>query len=319
MQVVFPGNKIELDISHGTGIALGNFDGLHLGHMELIKKLIRICKREKLTSIVYTFHNHPENVIASRVVTPLITTNDMKVKILEEYDLSCIYFEQFDERFMKKEAADFVKEVLVDKFNVKYIVVGYNYHFGHKGTGNPELLKELGSKYGFDVEVVMPVKIGDTIVSSSIIREMIQKGDMEQAHRFLGRSYSIAGKIVTGKRLGSKLGFPTINIIPGNDIVLPWKGVYITLTRICGQDYPSITNVGNNPTVGDKEVRIETYLLNFSGDLYGMETEVLFLQKMRDEKKFKNINELANQITKDVMTAEKFFMDQGIYNKMNIC
>jgi len=319
LQVIFPYNRRELDVNQGTGIALGNFDGLHMGHLKLITRLLEICKQKKLKSMVYTFDHHPKNVMASKTVTPLIYPNDEKARILGKYDLDYLYFEEFNKEFMMIQPEDFVKKILVNTLNVKYIVVGYNYRFGYKGSGDAELLKTLSERYGFEVEVIMPVMIHDTVVSSSVIRHLIQDGEVDKASIFLTRHYSIRGRVTEGKKLGNKLGFPTINIIPPEHIILPSKGVYITKVRVGGQTYCGVTNVGDNPTVGDIGVRIETHLIDFNGDLYGMEAEILFLKKIRDQKKFKNIQELSYQIAEDVEVTKQYFMNQSIYNKMNLC
>lgn len=309
----------NISMEQGIGIALGNFDGVHLAHMELIKRVIDRSRMEKLQSMVYTFSNHPENIISGRTVTPLITSNEAKVKILEKTGLDYLYFQKFDKDFMKMKPETFVRDVLVQKFNMKLAVVGFDYRFGYKGTGDIELLKRLENQYGFKVEVIQPVKIGNIVVGSSLIRNLIRQGNVELAHQYMDRYYCISGKVVQGKRLGNKLGFPTINIIPQDDIILPPNGVYVTRTCVKCKIYESITNVGNNPTVENAPTRVETHLLDFEGDLYDADAEVQFIARVRSEKKFGSVEELSEQVQKDRMYARKFFANETIYNKMNIC
>lgn len=318
MDIIFSGDQKNIDLSHGTGVALGNFDGLHLGHMALIDRVIRICQDKGYQSLVYTFRNHPENMISNAVVTPLINTNETKAKILSDSGLDFLYFENFDQEMMMRSPEKFIKEIIVEKLNAKLVVVGFHYHFGHKGLGDTKLLKEICDKYSIEVHIVPPVKIDGTIVSSSVIRQLIQEGEMEQAARFLGRKFSIVGKVERGKNLGSKIGFPTINLIPDQALVIPANGVYLTYTILNECKYPSITNVGRNPTVENKGTRVETHLLDFNGNLYEQEVTIQFIKKTRDEIKFSGIGELARQISLDVQFASKYF-SKSIYNKTNIC
>jgi riboflavin kinase/FMN adenylyltransferase len=307
MKVVFSKANIPLEISQGTAIALGNFDGLHIGHMELINRTINAGNNSNLKSIVYTFSNHPENVIAGKFITPLITPNETKAEILSRHGVDYLYLEEFNQEYMKIAPEDFVKDILLKRFNVKHVTVGFHYRFGYKSAGTPETLKQMGQKYGFDVEVVAPVKLGDIIVSSSLIRRLIANGDVEHAAEFMKRYYQVTGKIVRGKHLGREIGFPTINIVPGDDRVLPSKGVYVTSTDISGCTYCSVTNVGVNPTVNDQGIRIETHILDFTGDLYDSTVTVHFIKKIRDEKKFTGLAQLTEQIRKDVRYTKQYF------------
>ncbi len=299
MESIFWSDIGNLDTSKGLGIALGNFDGLHQGHMKLINTVIEKSTREGLSSLVYTFAIHPVNVISNKKILPILTTNTQKSELLKNTKLDYLYFESFDESFMLMSAEDFVKKILVDKFNVKIIVVGFDYRFGYKGAGDVNLLNSLAKIYGFKVYVIEPVKLGDTIISSSVIRRLIACGDVEQASTFLNRNYSIIGTVVKGKELGRKIGFPTINIIPKSGILIPANGVYASNVVLNGKKYNSITNVGTNPTVGDIGIRIETHIIDYSGSLYGEEVEVFFLKKIRDERKFNSLEELIEQIKKD--------------------
>jgi len=299
------------DISsfHRTGVGLGNFDGLHIGHMALINILISESKLNGLQSIVYTFTSHPDNIINKNKRTPSLMTLEKKEQILGQLPLDYLYLEEFNENFAKMKPVDFVKNILVDKLKIKLAVAGFDYTFGYKGEGNTNLLKKLGEQYGFKTIIVPPIKINDEIISSTSIREYISKGKMEEAFYMLGRPYSITGIVETGYKLGSKLGFPTANITPAPYLLLPSFGVYLTRTLIDGKLYNSITNIGIKPTLelSDPKVCIETHILNFSDNIYNKLIEIYFFSKLRDEIKFKDKDELANQVKSDIVNATSLF------------
>jgi len=291
-----------------TAVGLGMFDGLHIGHMELINKLIEQSRFNKLDSVIFTFKNHPENTIKKTLYTKLLTTERQKIEILNKTGLDYVILQEFDEGFSHVMPEDFVREILVNKLGMKLAVAGFNYRFGYKGQGNVDLLKELGNKYNFDVIVIPPVMIDNELVSSTLIRNYISKGQMEKVFKLLGRYYSIDGTVEEGKRLGSELGFPTANIYPHTYVVLPMGGVYITKTIIDGKEYCSITNVGVNPTVeNSRQVKLETHIINFNQDVYKREIEVFFIKRIREEKRFSSKEELAEQISEDLKQAVEFF------------
>lgn len=296
-----------------TGVGLGNFDGLHIGHMALINTLIREAKLNGLSSVVYTFTKHPENILRKKLFTPLLTTEAKKMELLEETSLTYLFFDEFDESFSRMTPEAFVREILVDKLNIKLAVAGFDYRFGYKGGGDVKLLKELGSKYGFKVIVIPPIKIEDEVVSSTKIRNSVAQGDMDKVFRLLGRHYSITAEVVSGRRIGNTIGFPTANINPEDYLILPNRGVYITKTLFDGMLYNSITNIGYNPTFDCLEkITVETHILDFEADIYGKKIEVFFLQKIRDEEKFSTIEELKEQIRIDMLKAREFF-------DLNVC
>jgi riboflavin kinase/FMN adenylyltransferase len=297
-------NRIETP----SGIGLGNFDGLHIGHMTLINTLINKCRFEGIKSMIYTFTKHPENILRKKLFTPLLTTEKKKIELLEHTSLDYLYFDEFDENFSRLSPENFVKNVLKDRLNIRLAVAGFDYRFGYRGQGDTGLLKEMGKKLGFGVIIVPPVRIEHEIVSSTLIRNLLSKGDMEKAFRLLGRHYSITGKVESGRCMGRKLGFPTANIHPETYLILPQDGVYITKTKVDGVLHNSITNIGKNPTFGEGgHVRVETHLLNFGDDIYGKDIEVFFITKIRGEKKFRNEHELKKQVLKDIETARNFF------------
>lgn len=307
MQVIYSSDsKNYFDIN--TGVGLGNFDGLHIGHMALINTLIRECRLNGLNSIVYTFTKHPENILRKKLITPLLLTEEKKIALLNEISLDYLYFDTFNEEFSRLSPEEFVIDVLINKLHIKLAVVGYDYRFGYKGQGEIPLLKELGKKYGFRVVVIPAIKCDNKIISSTKIRECIINGELETSYELLGRNYSITAEVVSGRRVGNTIGFPTANIHPERFLVLPANGVYITKTLLDGQLYNSMTNVGYNPTFEDvKEKTVETHIIDFNEDIYGKKIEVFFLKKIRDEKKFESVECLKQQIAKDMLKTKEYF------------
>lgn len=290
-----------------TGVGLGNFDGLHIGHMALINTLIRESQLNNLNSIVYTFTKHPENILRKKLITPLLLTEQKKIDLLGEISLDYLYFDEFNEDFSRLSPEDFVKKILLDKLNIKLAVAGYDYRFGYMGQGDIPFLKELGQKYGFKVVVIPAIKCDDEVISSTRIRNCIINGELETAYKLLGRNYSITAEVVSGRRIGNTIGFPTANIHPERFLVLPENGVYITKTLLDGKLYNSMTNVGYNPTFEDvKQKTVETHIIDFNQDIYGKKIEVFFLKKIRNEKKFESVELLKAQISKDMGTARRY-------------
>ncbi|AGC68089.1 bifunctional riboflavin kinase/FMN adenylyltransferase RibF [Thermoclostridium stercorarium subsp. stercorarium DSM 8532] len=300
-------NEFSITDSKYCGVGLGNFDGLHRGHMALINTLLDECRISDLHSVVYTFKKHPEHILRKELLTPLIMTTEHKVRLLEKTGLEFLVFQEFDEEFSRISPREFVEEILVNKLKARLVVVGFNYRFGYMGKGDCELLKELGQEYGFKVIVIPPVKIGNEVVSSTAIRKYVIEGQMEKANEFLGRFFSISGKVVTGKGIGNTMGFPTANIDPEKFLVTPAEGVYVTRTLYQGKWYDSVTNVGKCPTVrSDGATTIETHMIDFTGELYGEDIEVSFIKRLRGEKLFKNREELINQIRTDIENAKMY-------------
>jgi|LSQX01.1.fsa_nt_gb riboflavin kinase/FMN adenylyltransferase len=290
------------------GVGLGNFDGLHIGHIALINALINECKVNDLDSMVYTFAKHPENILKKKLATPLLITVEKKAELLNSLPLDYLFYEDFDESFSKMQPEDFVKDILVNNFNIKLAMAGFDYTFGYKGRGNADMLKKLGEKYNFRVIIIPPIKINDEIISSTLIRKYLAKGDMEKTFFLLGRHYSVTGVVKSGHRIGSRLGFPTANINPEDYLILPASGVYITKTSIDGKLYKSITNIGTAPTIKNEgnKVNIETHILDFNENIYEENIEVFFIKKIRDEKKFNNKEELIQQIKSDILMAKNY-------------
>lgn len=304
--------KLNRFLEEGTYsyVALGSFDGLHSGHLSLVNKIIELANENKGRSIVYTFKNHPRTLIKGTTPPKLLMDNESKEEILESLGVDLIYFEEFNEEYMKLTPEGFIK-YLCEKFKVKGIVVGFNYRFGYKNIGNIEMLKELSTKYGYELYVMEPCNYENEVISSTRIRNELFNGNVDKAMKMLNRPYIIKGKVVHGKKLGRTIGFPTANLDYSKEILIPSKGVYYTNVEWQGKIYKGITSVGNNPTVNGNKLTIETYILDFNNDLYGHNIKVYFIKKIRDEKKFNSIDDLVIQLKKDKDYAleEKFFVN----------
>lgn len=284
---------------HKTAVALGNFDGIHLGHQELIKNMIKKSKMLGLKSSLLLFKTHTKSVIDKN--SPyVITNNEQKFKIANNLGIDIVYLLDFDEKIMKLSGERFVRDIVINKMNAKLLVVGFDYRFGYKASCDSKYLIELGNKFNIDVIVNTPVYKDEILISSSIIRELIIDGKMKNVSDLLGKPYSIIGKIVTGSNRGNKLGFPTANIEPIDNYVIPKNGVYITNSIINNKKYLSATNIGHNPTFNEDKLKIETYILDFNEDIYGKSLEIEFIDFLRDDIKFLNTDDLINQMKFDI-------------------
>lgn len=288
-----------------TVIALGYFDGIHLGHQKLIKAAVKIAQNMNIKSAVYTFNTHPLSVLSPEKVPKLLLPNNKKIEIIQSLGIDYLVFSNFTRNIMTKTPDKFVKEILVDQFNMKHVVIGFNYKFGYKGTGTPELLKTLGKKYGFAVTVIEPVKEQGTIVSSTNIRKLIENGDMQTTKDYLGHFYSISGKVIRGKGLGKTISIPTANLTIDHNLAIPKIGVYKTSVKYNNKKYSAVTNIGYNPTFINHPYSIETHIINLSHDIYNQEIEIFFIKRIRSEKKFNSLDELVSQVKKDIAYAEK--------------
>lgn len=288
----------KVNTAGGTAVAIGNFDGLHKGHIKLLDTLKEKAKERGIPSVVYTFSEHPKNVMAGIGAQKLIYDNAKKEELFAKTCIHTLFFEEFTQ-VCNLSPEEFVKDILVDKFNIKVAVIGENGRFGRKSSGNAEKLKEFGKEYGFEVFVVEPIILDGITCSSTEIREAIETGDFEKCKNFLGRSYTVSGVVVQDKHLGRTYGYPTANIIPERYCPSIKRGVYATNTRIGEKSYKSITNVGTTSFDNPEKERIETHILDFSGDLYGETIEVEFLYYMRDFKSFVSTDELKLQLDED--------------------
>lgn len=289
---------IRNKIKDKTVVALGNFDGLHRAHTEIIKKTCTYAEKYGLLSCVLLFDTHTDKS------TNLLTAQSEKLEILNEMGVNAVYIQEFSESFMHMTPDEFAK-FLRDTLNVSAVCIGYDYRFAYKAQGDAEKLKSLGEKYGFSVIVTDEIKYNDNIIKSTMIRLLVMNGEIEDANLMLGRNYFVTGEIVKGFGNGHKLGFPTANIRYEYNKQLPENGVYMGYTTICGVRHKSVINVGNNPTFGADTVTVESHIIGFDGDIYGKTAKVEFVGRIRDEKKFNSLDELKKQIELDKAKARE--------------
>lgn len=295
--------EIHCDLSRGSCVTIGNFDGVHKGHQKLIERTIHKARVRHMTGVVVSFCPHPLHVLVGPHTPPFITVRDQKLDIIESLGVDLALLINFTRELANLSPEEFVKTYLVDWLNTKELVVGYDYTFGKGRQGNFELLQKLGGVHGFEVERLDPVIINGAIVSSTRIRDMIRSGDVWDAKPLLGRFYVVRGQVVRGKNRGARLlGFPTANLKLENE-VNPATGVYAIWAVHDDGIIPGVANIGYNPTFGNDEISIEAHLLDFSGDIYGHELEVHFVQRLRPEKKFSGVEELVARIQEDIALA----------------
>lgn len=293
-----------------TVIALGTFDGLHLGHTDVINTAKDYAERSGLKLAVFTFSNHPLALIRPDLVPVRIISAEEKIKLLESFGVDYLINIPFTEDFAALSPDEFLDRLAC--FNYRCLVVGENFTYGFLGSGKTETLERSGRKNGFDVIVRPLVKINGNVVSSTGIRNLIQAGHIEYANRMLGRAYAITGKIVHGEQRGRKLGFPTANIeLLHGEMAVPAPGVYAVTASIEGRIYEGMGNIGNNPTFNYVEhARLEVNLFNCSGDLYGKTMSVQFHKYIRAEKKFSGVEELCRQIEEDKKAIKTYFLNK---------
>lgn len=296
-------NLAEIQDIEKTAVALGNFDGIHKGHQVLIKKAVKTAEEKGIKSAVFTFSNHPRNVIAGNSVVRNIIYEDEKIEILEEMGVDYLFSISFEE-IMKLSPQDFVDKVLIERFRIDTAVCGFNFTYGYKAAGTADMLRGMAAGR-FDVAVVDPVKVNGQVVSSTLIREKIMNGDVEAVPELLGRNFTIRGTVIHGNEIGRTIGFPTCNIVIDESMAALPNGVYMTYCYVESVKYCSITNVGNKPTIGEYGKNIETNIFNFNENIYDKKITVEFLKKIRDEQKFDDLEALKKQIHDDSVLVRK--------------
>ena len=283
-------------------VALGSFDGLHLGHLSLINKVKEVAKDSNGKSMVFTFKNHPRDILKKNDKIKLLMSNSEKIKILEENEIDILVFKDFDNDIMKMSPEDFIKWLCLN-YNIKGIVVGFNFRFGYKNSGDIDLLSKLQEKYQYKLYVMDPFIFKDEVVSSTRIRNEVLQGNVKNSLEMLSRPYMTKGTVVHGKKLGRTLGFPTANIKIYDNKIIPGKGVYYTNVQVNDEIFKGITSIGNNPTVKGREITIETYILDFNSDIYDEDINLFFIEKIRNEIKINSLEELKEQLNKDKLFA----------------
>ncbi|WP_291632610.1 bifunctional riboflavin kinase/FAD synthetase [Clostridium sp.] len=290
--------NFKTKLEYPTYIALGSFDGLHLGHMSLINKTVELAKNNSAKSMICTFENHPLSIINQEICPKLIMDNDTKIDLLENTGIDIVNLVSFDKEFMKLTPEEFIKN-MVNFYNAEGIVVGFNYRFGYKNLGDVEMLQKYSSILGYKLYVCEAITTNHEIVSSSKIRHLIAEGNITKANELLGRPHTTIGKVIKGKQLGRSIGFPTVNLNYNKKYIIPKGGVYYTVVEYDNHTYKAITNIGYNPTVQGGKLSVETHILNFDKQIYDEVVKIYFINRIRDEVKFDTIDELKKQLLKD--------------------
>jgi riboflavin kinase/FMN adenylyltransferase len=304
MKIIKGVNEITRDLRDSI-VTIGNFDGVHLAHQEIFKRVVIEADNENRKSIVITFDPHPKKVLhPERRPFLLITSLDEKLKLIADMGIDAVVLLKFSLELAKMTAAEFVKNILWDRLHIKKIFIGHDYSFGRGKEGNEEYLKSSGNRLGFEVEVINAIKADGIPVSSTRTRNAILDGNVKLAARLLGRPYNLGGTVIKGYQRGAGIGFPTANI-ETDKVLIPDRGVYAVIAEIEGIGHPSVVNIGFNPTFGNDKISVETHVLDFKGNITGKSLNLLFIDRIRDERKFESVERLAGQIKKDIGQAKE--------------
>ncbi|MBA4416519.1 MAG: riboflavin biosynthesis protein RibF [Syntrophus sp. (in: bacteria)] len=287
-------------------LTVGNYDGLHTGHRMIIEKVKAKAAEIGGASMLMTFNPHPMSLLAPEKQIGLITPVHAKKRIIEETGIDVLILAPFTPEFRAIDPEHFVKDILLGRLGIKGLIVGYDFKFGKGGKGDVHLLRRFSDELGFFFDVVDVITLHGEKIGSNRIRKMIKNGETERLIGFLGRPHMIEGRVVKGLGRGAGLGFPTINLETDFDLI-PKEGVYVTQIEMAGVKYPAVTNIGRNPTFDGKTLTIETFILDFSGNLYGQEVSLYFYQRIRDEMRFGSVDELLKRISLDVEIARGYF------------
>jgi riboflavin kinase/FMN adenylyltransferase len=301
MKIIHGSNKLKSRIKSPV-LTIGNFDGAHLGHQKIFRRLVDAAKKNHGTSVVYTFTPHPAKSIVPKSSPLLLQTEEQKMAALTDAKIDLCIIEPFTKSFSLLEPCDFFNKIILKRVKPVHVIAGHDLTFGRHRAGTIEMLRELCLKHKTAFSLVKPFFLKETLVSSTIIRKLLAAGEIETADKMLGRPYALTGTVVKGRGLGAEIGFHTANLKTENELI-PLRGVYVTKTFA----HISITNIGYNPTFGGGDLSIETHILNFSGKLYGKKIEIEFYKRLRDEITFDSPLALSNQIKGDVATAKRYF------------
>ena len=287
-------------------IALGVFDGVHLGHQKLIKLTVDKARKNDGISIIATFDPHPDIIINPESNVFLLTTLEERISLIKDTDVDVFLIIKFNKMISKMSPEDFISKILVDSLQVKELFVGFNYKFGFRGKGNPDILKKYSKIYKFKTHILKPIVANNIIISSTRIKDYIKSGEIGKAKKLLGHDITISGRVISGKGRGRKLlNFATANIETPSDKILPVNGVYLVEIKIDNQKYYGLMNIGIKPTFKETERTIEVHIINFNKKIYNKKVVVNILQRIREEKYFSNINLLKKQIENDILIAHK--------------
>lgn len=289
-----------------TVLTIGTFDGVHLGHQKIVERVVTTARQEGLLATVFTFFPHPRMVVQHDKGLKLIHTLEEKKQLLQQLRVDLLVVQPFNEAFAQLSAEEFVSTILVEHLNVKKVIIGYDHRFGRNRTANIDDMRLFGKKYGFAVEEISVQEVDEVSVSSTKIREALNKGDVTTAEHYLGTPYSLTGRVVHGLKLGRTLGYPTANIQVTEDYkLIPKDGVYAVYSYIDGRKVYGMMSIGKNPTIEGKGASIEVYFFDFNGDLYNQKLTIEFVQYLREEQKFATIDLLKKQLQDDETAARK--------------
>ncbi|WP_159475616.1 bifunctional riboflavin kinase/FAD synthetase [Chryseobacterium sp. 18068] len=287
-------------------LSLGMFDGVHLGHKCIIDELKKVGSAHHLETAVLTFWPHPRFVFNPNENLKLLNTLDEKTLLMEKYGINNLFLKEFDDEFRNLTGEEFVRQILVDKLNVKYLIIGYDHSFGKNKSGNFELLQNLSKELDFEVEQMEAINIHENNISSTKIRNALLAGNILEANEMLGYSYSVSGTVVHGKKLGRTIGYPTANIETESIKLLPKKGAYIVEAFVKDQQYKGMLSVGTNPTVNGDKLTVEVYILDFEGDIYDEKITVKFRDFLHEEIKFEGLEKLIERLDEDKRLTGEF-------------
>ncbi len=292
----------EIKENKNSVITVGNFDGVHRGHLRIIERLIQKTRRINGRSVVITFNPHPQTVKSKQNDSfALLTPLKEKIELLENTGIDILLVLHFDKHLAGMKAEDFIINILKEKIGAKYLIIGFNHSFGTHRSGDVNLLQQLSGEHNFFVELVKPYKIDKFVVSSTKIRDLLKKGKVKLANNMLGRNYSLKGTVITGKKFGQQIGFPTANInIESQSKLIPMNGVYAVIVSDNMQKREGTVYIGKCPTLNGEKRMVEIYLHDYNGDLYGKNLKIEFLEYIREEKKFNSIDELKENIKNDI-------------------
>lgn len=288
-------------------LTVGTFDGVHIGHQKIIARINEIAKEKGGESVLLTFHPHPRLVLfPDDDSLKLINTIEEKTVLLDGFGLDHVIYMAFEKELSRMSPVEYVRDILVNKIGVSTVVIGYDHHFGRNREGDIELLRELGPIYDFDVIEIPVQEVDEISVSSTKVRRAIEQGEINFANEFLGHTFSLTGTVIEGKRVGREIGFPTANIkLNDPNKIVPGKGVYAVKGKAGGQELNGMLNVGVKPTIGENQQTIEVHFFEFNDDLYNQEVKIEFIERIRDEQKFENLEQLKDQLQKDQEEAQR--------------
>lgn len=293
-------------------VTIGTFDGVHIGHKSILKRVVETAKKEDLDSVVLTFFPHPRMVLQQNSDLKLLNTIDERTELLRQTGLDHLVVHPFTQAFSRLTALEFARDIIVKKLRAKKVIIGYDHRFGRNRTANIDDLKKFGKTYEFEVDEISAKEIDDVAISSTKIRNALNTGDIETANNYLGYDFMISGEVVSGKAIGRTINYPTANLqLQEKYKLVPKNGIYVVKSILNGKKYYGITSIGTNPTVKGVDKTIETHFMDFNNDLYGSEITVEFLKFLREEETFDSIETLRQEIAKDESVARKFIKDRG--------